>query len=251
METHAHHLHKAPGTKFRHYFFEFLMLFIAVFCGFLAENFRERQVEKERGEQYIMSFYEDLKADTARLTNLLNIATKKIEVFQNLNSCYESLSKNIKASSCMEELLKYSRFNNGFQSTDRTLRQLSNAGGFRLLSNEDADSIIRYESANNRYQNFQSTVFQGAQDNVRYTLNMLADFTVNSQLMTIELNPDSTFSGSNRSIIFIDDKVLLNKYFNELLLYKRVTITQKRTLTEIKVKAENLIEFFKKKHHFE
>jgi len=38
METHAHHLHKAPGKKWTHYLFEFFMLFLAVFCGFLAEN---------------------------------------------------------------------------------------------------------------------------------------------------------------------------------------------------------------------
>ncbi|MCX6221180.1 MAG: hypothetical protein NTZ69_09330 [Bacteroidia bacterium] len=31
METHAHHLHKVPGNKFWHYFYEFLMLFLAVF----------------------------------------------------------------------------------------------------------------------------------------------------------------------------------------------------------------------------
>ena len=42
METHAEHLHHAPGKKIRHYFFEFLMLFLAVFCGFIAENWREQ-----------------------------------------------------------------------------------------------------------------------------------------------------------------------------------------------------------------
>jgi hypothetical protein len=47
METHAHHLHKASGEKIWHYFFEFLMLFLAVFSGFLTENFREHQVEKK------------------------------------------------------------------------------------------------------------------------------------------------------------------------------------------------------------
>ncbi len=41
MDTHAHHLHHAPGKRIWHYFYEFLMLFLAVFCGFLAENFRE------------------------------------------------------------------------------------------------------------------------------------------------------------------------------------------------------------------
>ena len=46
METHAHHLHKSPGHGWKHYLFEFLMLFLAVFAGFLAENKREHIVEK-------------------------------------------------------------------------------------------------------------------------------------------------------------------------------------------------------------
>ena len=48
METHAHHLHHAPGKKIWHYFFEFLMLFLAVFCGFIAENWREQLQEHRR-----------------------------------------------------------------------------------------------------------------------------------------------------------------------------------------------------------
>ena len=51
METHAHHLHKAPGKNFWHYFFEFFMLFLAVFCGFLVENYREHKVENERATE--------------------------------------------------------------------------------------------------------------------------------------------------------------------------------------------------------
>jgi hypothetical protein len=30
METHAHDLHKAPAHGWKHYFFEFLMLFLAL-----------------------------------------------------------------------------------------------------------------------------------------------------------------------------------------------------------------------------
>jgi hypothetical protein len=52
METHAHHLHHAPGKKFWHYIFEFLMLFLAVFCGFIAENWREQLREHQRKTNY-------------------------------------------------------------------------------------------------------------------------------------------------------------------------------------------------------
>ena len=46
MEVHSHsHM---PRKKWTHYFWEFLMLFLAVFCGFLAENQREHFVEHQR-----------------------------------------------------------------------------------------------------------------------------------------------------------------------------------------------------------
>ena len=64
METHAQELHKAPGHGLKHYLFEFLMLFLAVFCGFLAENYRETLVNKEKELHYIQNMVVDLKADT-------------------------------------------------------------------------------------------------------------------------------------------------------------------------------------------
>jgi hypothetical protein len=58
-------LQHAPGKRIWQYFYEFLMLFLAVFCSFLAENLREHQVEKEKGKQPVFAFYDDLKIDKA------------------------------------------------------------------------------------------------------------------------------------------------------------------------------------------
>jgi hypothetical protein len=46
MEVH-HHAHTAR-KKWTHYFWEFLMLFVAVFCGFLAENYGKLLSIKKR-----------------------------------------------------------------------------------------------------------------------------------------------------------------------------------------------------------
>ena len=46
MEVH-HHAHTAR-KKWTHYFWEFLMLFLAVFCGFLAEYQLEHTIEHNR-----------------------------------------------------------------------------------------------------------------------------------------------------------------------------------------------------------
>ena len=69
MEVH-HHSHSGK-KKWSEYFWEFLMLFLAVFCGFMAENLREHKVEKQRGRQYILSFYQDLKTDTSRFAIII------------------------------------------------------------------------------------------------------------------------------------------------------------------------------------
>src|SRR4030095_3405141 len=64
MESHAHHIHKAPGQGWKHYFFEFLMLFLAVFAGFLAENQREHIVEHQREKKFAKRLLSDLQQDS-------------------------------------------------------------------------------------------------------------------------------------------------------------------------------------------
>jgi hypothetical protein len=53
MEVHQHT--HSPRKKWTHYFWEFLMLFFAVFCGFMAENKREQVIEKHRAKEYAQS----------------------------------------------------------------------------------------------------------------------------------------------------------------------------------------------------
>ena len=84
MEVHAQELHKAPGHGWKHYLFEFLMLFLAVFCGFLAENQREHMVERDREKIFIQTFIEDLRADTADINRVLIIRQQKKERMDSL-----------------------------------------------------------------------------------------------------------------------------------------------------------------------
>jgi hypothetical protein len=229
------------------------MLFLAVFCGFLAEYQLEHKIEKDRAKQYIISLYEDIKNDTLRINQLLAYDDKKIEALNSMYRCYDTVIENMKATGCMATLIIHSRSNRGFVLTDRTLRQLANAGGYRLLSKGDADSIIAYENMYRGYLDFQTTVFQQSQDNVRNTLNQMADFKVLAphQLTTASFLGDtmrSTFSGP---LLFTEDRVLLNKWFNELAMYLRTTNGQRNSITQLKNKAISLLQYYKDKYHFE
>ncbi|MBD0332171.1 MAG: hypothetical protein ICV66_05910 [Chitinophagaceae bacterium] len=253
MEVH-HHTHTSR-KQFKHYLFEFLMLFLAVFLGFLAENFREHQVEKERGKQYIESFYEDLKRDTARIySSSIRFDDTKINTLENLNACYDTVSKNMQATPCLLDIIKVSAINRPFKWTDRTLNQLANAGGFRLLQKEDADSIIAYQKEFNNFQDFQETVFQEAQNNVRSTFNLLINFSANAQMFKIKQGRLlATFDNKDVSapVLFSNDKNLLNKFFNDLQLYYRVTYNHKGILLHLQDNQIRLINYFKNKYHFQ
>lgn len=47
------------------------MLFLAVFCGFLAELQLEHRIEKRKEKQIISALYSDLKKDTANLNDII------------------------------------------------------------------------------------------------------------------------------------------------------------------------------------
>jgi len=248
MEVH-HHPHVAK-KNFKEYFLEFLMIFLAVTLGFIAENIREHINESTQGKQYIQSLVEDLESDTARMNDIIQFDEVKITALNSMYQCYDTVTNNLKATSCMGELIKYSKVNRPFILNDRTITQLANAGGYRLLNKEDADSILAYERMYKNDYDFETTIYQEAQNNVRNTLNELANFKVVSPIETVSSlsGADSGSSSLNGWLLFSDNKELLNKWFNQLQLYLRVTKAQSILLNRLQAKAANLIIFYKSKH---
>ena len=149
MEVH-HHSSPAPGgthtlrKKWSHYFWEFLMLFLAVFCGFLAENFREHRVEKNRERQYIRSFLQDLDADTVSLNNRMRYCELTIKRADSAIAILNHPDKD-KVAGEIYYFLRWLHRSDVFVVNDRTIVQLRNAGGMRLVSSKAAsDSMTDY-----------------------------------------------------------------------------------------------------------
>jgi hypothetical protein len=256
MEVHAHT--HTERKRFKHYLWEFLMLFLAVFCGFLAENFREQRVEKHRGKQYILSLYEDLKSDTLRLKDMILFDDEKIVNLNDIGNCFDTVLINPSSSECVRKLIFYSRFNRIYAKTDRTTAQLASAGGFRILDKDDADSILSYLNMVTEYEYFQNTGLQSAQENVRNTLNEVGNFKVVKPFLQLPgTNRGLTKSAFTADLVLqgpllsSNDKGLLNKWFNQLLVYQRVTKAQHFQLIELLGKVTGLINYFKKKYNLE
>jgi hypothetical protein len=247
----VHHHPKVEKKNFKEYFLEFLMIFLAVTLGFIAENIREHINENEQGKQYIQSLVEDLESDTTRMNDILQFDETKITALNGMYQCYDTVTNNLRATSCMGVLIKYSKVNRPFLINDRTITQLTNAGGYRLLEKEDADSILAYERMYRNAYDFETTIYQEAQNNVRNTLNELANFKVVAPLQNVSSlsGADTGKSSLNGPLLFSDDRVLLNKWFNQLQLYLRVTKAQSTLLNSLQARATSLINFYKSKHH--
>jgi hypothetical protein len=152
MEVHSHtHTPSPPagraGKKWTHYFWEFLMLFLAVFCGFLAENQREHMIEHQREKKYIRSMIHDLGSDTVQLQSYIVLRTAKRKM---LDSLTRLLITGQHKNYGNETYFFARQIFNGepFVSTDGTMQQLKNAGNLRLVQiGLVVDSILAYDAA--------------------------------------------------------------------------------------------------------
>jgi hypothetical protein len=147
MEVHSHthpDSYRDHRKKWTHYFWEFLMLFLAVFSGFLAENFREHLVERQRAKVYASNLYKELKKDTANLIHLIkytSVLSKKYDTLCALSSGKQQGITN-------GQLYYYSYFACAveyFSSSSSTVEQLKSSGNLRILTTEIALNISDYD----------------------------------------------------------------------------------------------------------
>ena len=143
MEVHAHS-HTAR-KKWTHYFWEFLMLFLAVFCGFLAEYQLEHKIEKDREKQYMISLLEDLQRDTSMLQNEYQLAVRQKTIADTL---IDAINNQLPTPDHIKKIYLLSSNSTRVIATsfeNRTSSQLKNSGGMRLIRKKKVtDSLLSY-----------------------------------------------------------------------------------------------------------
>jgi hypothetical protein len=244
MEVHAHTY--TPGKKWTHYLWEFLMLFLAVFCGFLAENQREHMVEHQREKKYIQSLHSDLEADISRLTDIVQLRNDRalmLDSFSKLLNSKETLLHS-------NDLYYYNSFATRgvafrFTPVDGTMQQLKNAGNLRLVRKSIiSDSIISYdvsvraftwgtqdeENMMGTYRNIAEGIFDGV------ALNSMRDDDNN--VNRLDYNPPLRLTD--------DSKFRLNYRIHMLTVFNK---TMRKEARKLLGKAQRLSELLKKEYY--
>jgi len=142
MEVHAHT--HTERKKWTHYLWEFLMLFLAVFSGFMAENLREHKIENDREKQFMQSLQKDIKKDISQGDSLQvqNLRSQKV-----CDSLLVLLSGNEINNNSDPAYSLWCSVNGfiDFIPNDGTTQQLKNSGGLRLVRKQDVvDRLMEY-----------------------------------------------------------------------------------------------------------
>ena len=145
MEVHAHA--HTPRKKWTHYFWEFLMLFLAVTLGFFVENQREHYIEHQREKQFIGSLFNDIRSDTANIARIISARTAKERMLDSISNMMNSL----RPANFIKQIYPYAVYVGRtlpyrFLPNDGTMQQLKNSGALRLIRNRVVvDSISKYD----------------------------------------------------------------------------------------------------------
>ena len=244
MEVHAHT--HTPRKKWTHYLWEFLMLFLAVFCGFLAENFREHQVEHKREKGYITSLIKDVQLDIESLKLSSGIKKGYCTYF---DSIVFLLKQNNPAT--RNDLYFYARHLGRiteFKYHDGTIQQLKNSGGLRLIRNKEVvDSISVYDNEAVRVVlNQQEFEREQRNDFLSNQIGKIFNGYIWNEM--VDSKGAISHTSGNPELATTNQELINDFIVHVVQLKTSYRITEGYIETAI-MKAESLIAFLKKEYH--
>ncbi|MFM6994906.1 MAG: hypothetical protein ACKOWO_07325 [Sediminibacterium sp.] len=177
MEVHHHSHHP---KKWKEYITEFLMLFLAVSLGFMAENIREHQIEKHREIAYLQNVHEDLKLDLKSMDTVLSQNNSRLAL---LDTFYFAIQNN---SATNEDAYYYIRnlvLRATFESSHVGLDQIKSAGGLRMVKNKEIVTGIQEYERMLESTSKMEVVREGTLEQARFKMAIIFDPVIQYEMM--------------------------------------------------------------------
>ena len=252
MEVH-HHAHTAR-KKWTHYFWEFLMLFLAVFCGFLAENIREHKVEHLRANEFAKSLVQDLQNDTVAI----NTQKKTAGIYIVITDSLLRLSQTRLEGRPAAEFSFYTRFlywTAPLSWNRTTFEQVKNSGSLRYFRNFHLlEKLMKYEAFVNEIEGEFSN-HQTRGNMLLKLINEIIDPTLHYNLSKHQLLSLDTMSRETKEDFFTAKTASLENKRTEIRELLNMTVVQQRNLRynenrlqRVKLLANELITDLKKEY---
>ena len=247
MEVHHHgHVHEKKNPiaiGWKEYVFQFLMLFLAVFCGFLAEYQLEHKIEKDRAKEYASLLIEDLKSDSAYVDQLLlqeNFKIKQADSLLSLLNSEKAFNDNYKLVYHFNHVGTLIDFKPAFPVN---FEQMKNSGSLRYIRNKKLTGQL---SALNRQMEITAEVYNGHNQFLSQQLRPFSIQHLNTQQYDIfsrkvlVSNPE-IFDWDKKEARLLANKVNLVKTYD--LFFSN------RFLKNCKEKIKEVTSLIKKEYH--
>jgi len=253
MEVHHHPHTSDPDShrgrkKWTHYFFEFLMLFLAVFAGFLAENWREHIVERKREKEYIRSMIEDLNRDTTVLALDNSIRKQAVLMY---DSVITLLNK--KNRSQFEQQRIYYLIRMGLRLSpfpilnDRTYEQMKSSGNLRLIHEKEISDKITHYYFNIKEFSYNTDQTLSRLQSLIEIQGKVFDGAVFQEMINTE-NFEINQPGGSPALI-TEDKQTLNELSVRIHYVLSIILYSRNFVSGLEKEASQLIETLKKEYH--
>jgi hypothetical protein len=142
MEVHHHPEVEKKG--FKEYILEGLMIFLAVFMGFIAENVRENISEQKRASEFARSYFEDIKKDTAALNAATLFSKHKIAVIDSaITMLHYPVAK--RNDTVLYKQLTVSSNVMAFEPSSGTYEQIKSSGSLRYFDQKLVSLMNSYD----------------------------------------------------------------------------------------------------------
>jgi hypothetical protein len=144
MEVHKHPHDITHKKKWGEYLLEFLMIFFAVFLGFLAENKREEIIEHSRAKEFAVGLVVSLNADIGQFNLLRDFRIQRNKL---KDSLLEVLSKppNPEYDSSLHRLISQGLLTRIYYvPIDATWQEMKSTGALRYIKRDVANSLVEY-----------------------------------------------------------------------------------------------------------
>ncbi len=259
MEVH-HHAHDpaAPHHKknWKSYFWEFLMLFLAVTLGFFVENQREHYIEHLRAKEFAKSLIKDLESDKIS-ADLHQIKSERYIVF--VDSLLQVSKRKLEGRNAAEFSF-YTRFlywTEAFSWNRATFEQIKNSGSLRYFKNYSLlEKLMKYEAMVNQIEaEFSNHQIRG--NTLLNTINEVIDPAYHQLLSKYRIaSIDSLSAASIENYLSIKTESLESKR-DKIKVLLNMAIVQQRNLRfnidgrlkPAKLLADELINELKHEYH--
>lgn len=142
---------------------EILLVVIGILIALQVNNWNQKRIERKIEQNYISSLIEDAKTDLANFNNVIAQSKERIKNLDSLEYMCYNYDKN--DAELMMWYIKCLKFPDFITQTNRTISQLKNSGGMRLIKDETKiDAIIKYEKSFERLYNQQVWYEGGIKD---------------------------------------------------------------------------------------